>query len=78
MNILIIKLSSIGDCLLATPAVESIRKGYPDSFITWLIEDKSKDIALLNPNIDDVLVIDKKNFKFKDYLSLIKKIRSFR
>ena len=40
-NILIIKLSSIGDCLLATPAIESIRKGYPDSFITWLIEDKS-------------------------------------
>ncbi|MGC8554596.1 MAG: lipopolysaccharide heptosyltransferase II [Candidatus Acidulodesulfobacterium sp.] len=78
MNILIIKLSSIGDCLLATPAVESIKKGYPDSFITWLIEDKSKDIALLNPNIDDVLVIDKKNFKFRDYLSLIKKIRNFR
>ena len=78
MNILIIKLSSIGDCFLATPAIESIRKGYPDSFITWLIEDKSKDIALLNPNIDEVLVIDKKNFKFRDYLSLIKKIRSFR
>jgi ADP-heptose:LPS heptosyltransferase len=56
MNILIIKLSSIGDCLLATPAVESIRKGYPNSFITWLIEDKSKDIALLNPNVTRFLL----------------------
>ncbi len=74
-NILIIKLSSIGDCLLATPAIESIRKGYPDSFITWLIEDKSKDIALLNPNVDEVIVIDKKNFKIRDYLSLIKRLR---
>ncbi len=78
MKILIIKLSSIGDCLLAVPAVESIRKGYPDSFITWLIEDKAKDIALLNPNVDEVIVIDKKNFKIKDYLSLIKKLRSRR
>ncbi len=74
-NILIIKLSSIGDCLLSTPAVESIRKGYPDSFITWLIEDKAKDIAFLNPYANEVLVIDKNNFKFKDYLSLIKKLR---
>ena len=78
MNILIIKLSSIGDCLLATPAIESIRKAHPDSFITWLIEDKAKDIALLNPHVDEVLIIDKKNFKIKNYLSLIKKLRSRR
>ncbi len=78
MNILIIKLSSIGDCLLATPAIESIRKGYPDSFITWLVEDKAEDIALLNPHIDEVIIIDKKKFKIKDYLSLIRKLRSRR
>ncbi len=77
-NILIIKLSSIGDCLLATPAIESVRKGYPNSFITWLIEDKSKDIALLNPNVDEVIVIDKKNFKIRDYLSLIKRLKNRR
>ncbi|MHB8231708.1 MAG: glycosyltransferase family 9 protein [bacterium] len=78
MNILIIKLSSIGDCLLATPAIESIRKGHPDSFITWLVEDKAKDIAMLNPYVDEVMVIDKKKFKIRDYLSLIKKLRSRR
>ncbi len=75
-NILIIKLSSIGDCLLATPAIESIRKAYPESFITWLIEDKSKDIALLNPYVNEVVVIDKKNFKLSDYYDLIKYLRS--
>ena len=78
MNILIIKLSSIGDCLLATPAIESIRKGYPDSFITWLVEDKAEGIALLNPHVDEVLIIDKKKFKIKDYLSLVKKLRKRR
>ncbi len=77
-NILIIKLSSIGDCLLATPAVESIRKGYPGSFITWLVEDRAKDIALLNPYVDEVLIIDKKKFKIGDYLALIKELRSRR
>ncbi len=77
-NILIIKLSSIGDCLLATPAIESIRRGYPDSFITWLIEDKSKDIAILNPYVDDVIVIDRQRFKMRDYLSLLKKLKNCR
>ena len=75
-NILIIKLSSIGDCLLATPAIESIRKAYPESSITWLIEDKSKDIALLNPYIDKTIIIDKKNYKLKDYLKLIALLKS--
>ena len=74
-NILIIKLSSIGDCLLATPAIESIRRGYPGSFITWLVEDKARDIALLNPHVDEVIVIDKKNFKAADYIGLIRRLR---
>jgi lipopolysaccharide heptosyltransferase II len=78
VNILIIKLSSVGDCLLATPAIEFIRKEYPEAFITWLIEDKSADIARLNPHVDEVIVIDKKKYKFKDYLSLIAKLRSRR
>ncbi|MHB1679825.1 MAG: glycosyltransferase family 9 protein [bacterium] len=77
-NILIIKLSSIGDCLLATPAIESIRKAYPKSSITWLIEDKAKDIALLNPYIDETIIIDKKNYKLKDYLKLIALLKSRR
>lgn len=77
-KILIIKLSSIGDCLLATPAIESIRKGYPESFITWLVEDKSMDIALLNPYVDEVVVVDKKNFKIGDYISLIRRLRKKR
>jgi lipopolysaccharide heptosyltransferase II len=75
-KILIIKLSSIGDCLLATPAIESIRKAYPKSLITWLIEDKSKDIALLNPHINKVIVIDKKNYRLKDYLKLAAALKS--
>lgn len=74
-NILVIKLSSIGDCLLATPAVQSIRKGYPESFITWLIEDKSKDIALQNPWVDEVIVVDKKNFGILDYFRLFRRLR---
>ncbi len=77
-NILVIKLSSIGDCLLATPAIESIRKGYPGSFITWLVEGKSSDIAHLNPHVDEVIVIDKDRFKVWDYLALIRRLRKRR
>ena len=36
-NILIIKPSSLGDIVLALPALSALRKGFPDAKISWLI-----------------------------------------
>ncbi len=38
MKILIIKLSAIGDVVQTLPALEAIKKLYPDSEITWVVE----------------------------------------
>ena len=37
-NILVIRLSSLGDVLLTMPAVQSIKMTFPGSSITWLVE----------------------------------------
>ena len=37
-NILVIRLSSLGDVLLCIPAVKAIRDHFPDARITWLVE----------------------------------------
>lgn len=38
MNILIVKLSSLGDVVHAMPAVQDIRRAFPDARIDWVVE----------------------------------------
>ena len=43
MNILIVKLSAIGDVIHTLPALNAVRKQYPDAHITWLVEEAAVD-----------------------------------
>ncbi len=58
-RILIVKLSSIGDVLLATPVAKAIRTAMPDSYIAWVVERKSADVVIGNPYLDEVFVLDR-------------------
>jgi heptosyltransferase-1 len=60
MNILIIKLSAIGDVVQTLPALEAIKKQYPEGKITWVVEEAAADILEGHPLIDHVLVLPKK------------------
>lgn len=55
-RILIVKLSSIGDVLMATPVARALRVAFPESYIAWIVERKSADVVLGNPYLDDVIV----------------------
>lgn len=55
-RILIVKLSAIGDVLMATPVSRALRKAFPESYIAWVVEKKSADIVLGNPFLDEVIV----------------------
>lgn len=58
-RILIVKLSAIGDVLMATPVAKALRTAYPDSYIAWIVERKSADVVLGNPYLDEVIVWDR-------------------
>jgi heptosyltransferase I len=62
-NILIVKLSAIGDVIHALPVVHALKKRYPASKITWIVEKPAYDLLKDNPNIDDIIVFDKPKFK---------------
>ena len=55
-RIAIVKLSAIGDVLMATPVAKALRTAFPDSYITWIVESKSADVVLGNPYLDEVIV----------------------
>lgn len=69
-NILIIKLSAIGDVVHALPVAHALKQAYPDARITWIVEKPAYDLLTNNPNIDEVIIFDKPKFKsFSGFIS---------
>lgn len=62
-NILVIKLSAIGDVIHTLPAVHALRQSYPDAKITWIVEKPSYDLLNNNPDIDQIILFEKAQFK---------------
>jgi heptosyltransferase-2 len=57
-NILVVRFSSIGDVLLTTPLLRSIRQRHPDSRITVLTKRACAPLLSDNPRIDRVVALD--------------------
>ena len=62
-NILIIKMSSLGDVLHTLPAVAALRKRFPKARLTWLVHPQFSGFVPDPPVIDEVIYFDKVKFK---------------
>ena len=71
---LIIKLRSIGDVIYNTAVYTPLKKKFPDSHLSVLVEPASYDIVKYHPAIDEVLCFQKKPFikQVLFYLNLFK------
>ncbi len=76
-KILVINLMHIGDLLLVTPVLRTLRANYPDAHISLLADAKLQDLVKYNKNIDELITIDKKGYHntFMNYLSFVRQIR---
>ena len=77
LNIIIIRLSSIGDIFHTFTILPDIRSKYPNANIDWLVDENFKDIAELSPLIDNVISIPLKKWK-KDKFSWLSNIIKFK
>lgn len=59
-KILVTFLMHLGDLTLTTPFIHALRKAAPDAHITFLADEKLKDVVLHNPYLDEIITIDKK------------------
>ena len=59
-NILVINLMHIGDLMLVTPVLRTLRTNYPRARISLLADKKLADLVQYNRHIDECLLIDKK------------------
>ncbi|MEN6414726.1 MAG: glycosyltransferase family 9 protein [Veillonellales bacterium] len=62
-NILIVKLSAIGDVIHALPVSHALRQCFPQARITWVVEKPAYDLLTNNPDIDEIIIFDKPQFK---------------
>jgi 3-deoxy-D-manno-octulosonic-acid transferase/heptosyltransferase-1 len=82
VNILIVKLSAIGDVIHTLPSLAALRKAYPDANISWVVEETAAPIVKGNPYIDTLIISRRKtwseNLKKRKHMGeTLKEIKMF-
>ena len=58
-NILVVKLSAIGDVIHALPVSYALKEAFPDARVTWVVEPPAYPLLVDNPFIDDIILFEK-------------------
>ena len=75
LNILVIKISSLGDLILSLPSLKALRDRFPRSSISLLTLKKYHSFLCDCPYIDEVITLDDKYKKFKNILGITRTLR---
>ena len=57
-KILVVRLSSIGDIILTTPLLRSLRNAYPEAHITYLTKKPFEELLSGSPHIDELITFE--------------------
>lgn len=79
-NIAIIRLSSVGDVIVALPALEALRAAYPDARISWIVERRARNILDGHPAIDEIIEFPRHEWKerWKRRFGLVRSLPAIR
>ncbi len=72
-RILVISMRHLGDVLLCTPLLTSLRRAYPQAKIDALVYSNTAAMLKGNPDVDHLIGIEKKP-SGSEYITLVKKI----
>jgi len=72
---LIIQTAFIGDVVLATPLIEKLHNYDKDAEIDFLLRKGNETLLKNHPKLNNILIWDKKNGKYKNLFKLIAQIR---
>ena len=76
MKILLIQTAFIGDVVLTTPLIEALKDKLPNCSVHFLLRKGNEGLLIGHPKLNNLLVFDKKNNKYKNLFSLLKKVRA--
>ncbi len=61
-KILLIRLSAIGDVIRTLPALHLLRKRYPESWISWAVEEKAAPIIESHEALNEMVLVPRKSW----------------
>ena len=80
-TILIIRLSAIGDVVMASPLIRALRARYPQARIVWLAQPEVRDLLSAHPELDEVIVWPRgewrRLWRERRYLTWWREVRGF-
>ncbi|MCP5426859.1 MAG: glycosyltransferase family 9 protein [Chromatiaceae bacterium] len=62
-SILLIRLSAIGDIVMATPVIKALRQQYPGARICWLVQSECAALLEHNPSLNETISWPRKRWK---------------
>lgn len=77
-KILVINMSQLGDLMLTTPVLRTLRTNYPNAHIALLADKRAADLVQYNKRINECILIDKKGAddRLINFFKFIFKIRA--
>ncbi len=63
MHLLVVKASSLGDIIQTFPTVNYLKNKFPQATIDWVVESSFAELVQAHPDIDNVIVIDTKQWR---------------
>ncbi|SDN34482.1 heptosyltransferase-2 [Desulfonauticus submarinus] len=73
MKILVWQTAFLGDLILTTPLIQSLKKNYPQSKISLVCKSFGKEVFKHNPYVDELICFDKKTSSFFNLILNLKK-----
>ncbi len=81
-SILIIRLSAIGDLVMASPLIAALRRANPDAHLAWLVQPEGAELLAANEQLDEVLIWPRREWgrltQQRRFWSLLKSALAFR
>jgi len=76
-KILLVRLRLIGDVVLTTPLIGALRRSYPDSQLTYVVEAAAAPVVRGNRNLTDIVVVPRTDglARVRDDLALARRLR---
>ncbi len=80
-KILIIRLSAIGDLVMASPIIDVLRSAYPEAKIGWLVQAEFSELLAAHPGLDTVIEWPRRQWttllRARRFITLAREIKRF-
>lgn len=80
-RILVIRLSAIGDIVMASGLIPALRHKWPDAHLEWLAEGPGASLLEANPRLNEVIVWPRERWRRlyaeRHYAKLLRSVRDF-